>query len=101
MHRGSEHTTPVPFNLTQPKIRLVPPPDDIIDTVIKANKVPASTYSDSSKLVDRLAIDKAKDANRLRMKAQYSNPRVQPFKLLVSAEGRLRLPRLPVGDALR
>ena len=78
---GGVHTTPEPFNLTQPKIRLVPPPDDIIDTVIKANKVPASTYSDSSKLVDRLAIDKAKDANRLRMKAQYSNPRVQPFKL--------------------
>ena len=43
--------------------------------------MPASTYSDSSKLVDRLEIDKAKDRNRLKMKAQYSDPRVQPFKL--------------------
>jgi len=31
------HTTPEPFNLTQPQIRLVPPPDDIIDTAFKAN----------------------------------------------------------------
>ena len=78
------HTTPEPFNLTQPQIRLVPPPEDIIDTTFKANRVPASTYSDPKELVDRLEIDKAKDRNRLKMKAQYSDPRVQPFKLRVS-----------------
>ena len=77
------HTTPEPFNLTQPQIRLVPPPEDIIDTTFKANRVPASTYSDPKALVDRIEIDKAKDHNRLKMKAQYSNPRVQPFKLRV------------------
>ena len=77
------HTTPEPFNLTQPKIRLVPPPEDVIETTFKANKVPASTYLDPKELVDRIEIDKAKDVNRLKMKAKYSDPRVQPFKLRV------------------
>jgi hypothetical protein len=76
-----QHTTPEPFNITQAKVRLVPPPEEVIDTTFKANKVPASTYSDSSKLVDRLAIDKAKNENKMKMKLKYSDPRVQPFKL--------------------
>ena len=61
----------------------VPPPEDLIDTSFKAGKVPSSTYSDPTELLDRLEIDKAKDVNRLKMKAQYSDPRVQPFKLRV------------------
>jgi len=77
------HTTPEPFNLTRPNMRLVPPPEDIIDTTFKAAKVPASTYAEAKDLVDRIEIDKAKDRNRLKMKAQYSDPRVQPFKLRV------------------
>ena len=49
----------------------------------KATGVPKTTYSDSKALVDRVELDKKKDANRVAMKAKYSNPRVQPFKLRV------------------
>jgi len=79
---GGQHTTPVPFALTQPKLRLVPPPEDIIEP-IKAKEVPASTYTDPKELVDQVELDKKKDANRIRLKAKYSNPNIQPFKLRV------------------
>jgi len=78
------HTVPVPFELTQPKPRLVPLPEDVVDTTFKATPVPASMYTDSKHLVDRVEIDKKKDQNRLTTKAQYSDPRVQPFKLKVA-----------------
>ena len=79
---GGHHTTPEPFPLTQPKMRLVPPPEDIIEP-FKATGVPSTTYRDPKQLPDRLELDKKKDANRVSMKAKYSNPRVQPFKLRV------------------
>ena len=79
---GGKHTTPEPFALTQPKMRLVPPPEELIEP-FKAGSVPTSTYTDPKELVDRVELDKKKDANRFSMKAKYSNPRVQPFKLRV------------------
>ena len=79
---GGQHTVPEPFALTQPKARLVPPPEERIDE-FKAGPVPASTYTDPKKLVDRVELEKKMDANRVKMKAKYSNPRVQAFKLRV------------------
>lgn len=79
---GGKHTTPEPFALTQPKMRLVPPPEDEIEP-FKATGVPETTYVDPKQLKDRVEIDKKKDANRVAMKAKYSNPNVQPFKLRV------------------
>merc|ERR1719446_1968578 len=73
---GGQHTTPEPFALTQPKLRLVPPPEDVIEP-FKAGDVPASTYTDPKDLVDRVELDKKKDANRIRLKAKYSNPNIQ------------------------
>ena len=63
-------------------MRLVPPPEDTIEP-FKAGDVPSSTYADPKQLVDRVELDKKKDQNRVAMKAKYSNPRVQPFKLRV------------------
>ena len=88
-----KHTTPEPFDLTAPKPRLVPVPADEIDCTFKAGGVPASTYADAKQLKDRIALDKQKDANRVRMKAKYSDPRVQPFKLRVT-ERPSNLPRI-------
>lgn len=79
---GGQFTTPEPFALTQPKLRLVPPPEDVIEP-FKAGGVPTSTYTDPKDLVDRVELDKKKDANRIRLKAKYSNPNIQPFKLRV------------------
>eukprot|EP00322_Chrysochromulina_rotalis_P009387 CAMPEP_0115870994 /NCGR_PEP_ID=MMETSP0287-20121206/22628_1 /TAXON_ID=412157 /ORGANISM="Chrysochromulina rotalis, Strain UIO044" /LENGTH=790 /DNA_ID=CAMNT_0003325763 /DNA_START=282 /DNA_END=2650 /DNA_ORIENTATION=- len=79
---GGVHTTPEPFALTQPKVRLVPPPEDVIEP-FKAGDVPKSTYTDPKDLVDRVELDKKKDANRVRLKGKYSNPNIQPFKLRV------------------
>ena len=79
---GGHHTTPEPFALTQPKPRMVPLPEEEI-TGFKAGDVPKSTYIDPKDLVDVVELDKKKDANRIAMKAKYSNPRVQPFKLRV------------------
>lgn len=79
---GGHFTTPEPFPLTQPKMRLVPPPEDVIEP-FKAKGVPTTTYRDPKQLPDRLELDKKKDANRVAMKAKYSNPRVQPFRLRV------------------
>ena len=68
---GGKHTTPEPFALTQPKMRLVPPPTDTI-VPFTATGVPSSTYSDPKQLVDRVELDKKKDKNRVEMKAKYS-----------------------------
>ena len=84
---GGKHTTPEPFALTQPKMRLVPPPEVEI-VPFKAEAVPASTYNDSTKLVDRLELDKKKDQNRKELKAKYSDPRTQPFKLRIADRPR-------------
>ena len=79
---GGHHTTPEPFPLTQPKMRLVPVPEDVIEP-FKATGVPSTTYTDPKQLQDRLELDKKKDSNRMSMKAKYSNPKIQPFKLRV------------------
>ena len=39
---GGHHTTPEPFALTQPKMRLVPPPEEEINP-FHAGEVPATT----------------------------------------------------------
>lgn len=79
-----EHTVPIPFQLTEPKPRLVPCPEEVISISFKANKVPQSTYADTKQLPERVELDQKKDQNRIRMKAKYSDPKVQPFKLRVS-----------------
>ena len=79
-----EHTVPVPFLLTEPKPRLVPCPDEVIKMSFKANKVPSSTYADPKQLIERIELDQKKDQNRLNMKAKYSDPKLQPFKLRVA-----------------
>lgn len=97
---SGHHTTPEPFSLTQPKVRLVPPPEDAIETTFHANSVPASTYADPKQLRDRIEIDRLKDANRLEMKAKYANPRKQPFKLrVVERPSNLERVRKEVADA--
>ena len=77
---AGKHTVPEPFDLTQPKVRLIPLPEDVIEP-FKAGMVPASTYTDPKDLIDRVELDKKRDANRIRLKAKYSNPRIQAFKL--------------------
>ncbi|KAL1503744.1 hypothetical protein AB1Y20_012214 [Prymnesium parvum] len=79
-----EHTTPVPFQLTEPKPRSVPNPEEVITKTFKANKVPTSTYRDAKQLPERIELDQKKDLNRMQMKAKYSNPKRQPFKLRVT-----------------
>lgn len=79
-----EHTVAEPFKLTEPKPRLVPCPEDVIEMSFKANKVPTSTYADTKQLKERVELDQKKDANRLQMKAKYSDPKLQPFKLRVA-----------------
>jgi len=79
-----EHTVPVPFSLTEPKPRLVPCPEEEIVMSFKANRVPSSTYADAKQLTERIELDKKKDQNRLNMKAKYSDPKLQPFKLRVA-----------------
>jgi len=79
-----EHTVPVPFALTEPKPRLVPCPEEVIKMSFKANKVPSSTYADPKQLTERIELDQKKDQNRLNMKAKYSDPKTQPFKLRVT-----------------
>lgn len=76
-----EHTVPVPFQLTEPKPRLVPCPEVTISMTFKANPVPRSTYADSKQLPERIELDQKKDQNRIKMKAKYSDPKLQPFKL--------------------
>ena len=77
---AGKHTTPEPFPLTQPKMRLVPPPEDVIEP-FKATGVPASTYGDFKQLKDRVELDVKKDENRKVLKAKYGNPKIQAFKL--------------------
>eukprot|EP00966_Prymnesium_polylepis_P192448 4460543-Prymnesium_polylepis.1 len=50
----------------------------------KAHRVPASTYTDLKQLPERIELDQKKDQNRLNMKAKYSDPKLQPFKLRVT-----------------
>ena len=84
---GGHHTTPEPFALTQPKMRLVPPPEEVIEPFVAAG-VPVSTYADPNALRDKVELDKKKDANRVSMKAKYSDPKVQPFRLAAADRPR-------------
>ena len=80
--RGGQgkHTTPEPFNITKPAVRLAPAPEHEIEATYKANEVPKTT-APGFKPKEWAAIDAAKDKNRLIVKAQYSDPTKQPFKL--------------------
>jgi hypothetical protein len=61
-------------------VRLAPAPEHEIEATYKANEVPKTT-APGFKPKEWAAIDAAKDKNRLIVKAQYSDPTKQPFKL--------------------
>lgn len=68
-----ECTVPEPFNLTAPKARLVPPPEETIPIGFKPTPVPPTTYVEPKR--DREELERRKDQNRIELKAKYSDPK--------------------------
>eukprot|EP00002_Diphylleia_rotans_P033114 TRINITY_DN7011_c0_g1_i12.p1 TRINITY_DN7011_c0_g1~~TRINITY_DN7011_c0_g1_i12.p1 ORF type:complete len:758 (-),score=191.79 TRINITY_DN7011_c0_g1_i12:49-2322(-) len=67
-----------PFNLTRPKVRVIPEPE-AIPTSIKAKPVPQSTYVKSD--ATSVQLERAKVVNRELAKKKYADPSAQPFQL--------------------
>eukprot|EP00965_Chrysotila_dentata_P103868 3430084-Pleurochrysis_carterae.AAC.1 len=82
---AGQHTTPEPFALTQPKPRLMPLPEEVIENGFKAKPVPSSMYKSTSELKEKVELDQKKDANRMLTKQKYADPKVQPFNLRVAS----------------
>jgi len=84
-----------PFNLTKPKPRIVPEPEVLPGVGFKAKPIPETSkkgfsYSDTEEYKDMIQI---RADNREMEKKQYTNPKVQKFKL-ASDERPTHLERL-------